>query len=121
MLVFDNCTLHFSTQITDMLNERGVELVYLPPYSPDFNLIELCFAQLQKLIQRDAYNSQRDPVGSLLDVMTLIFPSDMAGYYKKCGLVSHLHVEDEAEAEAADVAIAAAAAAIAMDVLAEFE
>jgi transposase len=42
-----------------MLEDAGVVLAFLPPYSPDLNPIELSFAQLKRWIQRNRELSQR--------------------------------------------------------------
>ena len=86
-LVLDNCTLHFSETISDLLAKANIELIYLPPYSPDFNPIELCFGQLQTIMQRAAYFSQRYPVETLFMSMGEISISNMRAYYRKCGLL----------------------------------
>ena len=87
VLVLDNCTLHFSETISALLAKANIELIYLPPYSPDFNPIELCFGQLQTIMQRAAYFSQRYPVETLFMAMEEISISNMRAYYRKCGLL----------------------------------
>ncbi len=37
---FDNATFHKSNKITELAKGVGAEILYLPPYSPDFNKIE---------------------------------------------------------------------------------
>jgi transposase len=52
LVVMDNATIHHSDNIIHLIESRGAKLVYLPPYSPDLNPIELCFAQYKKANQR---------------------------------------------------------------------
>jgi len=52
VLVMDNASLHHSETIEQMCSQAGVKLVYLPPYSPDLNLIEELFAELKAFIRR---------------------------------------------------------------------
>jgi len=52
VVVMDNASIHHNQAITDLFTTAGVVLVYLPPYSPDFNPIEEFFAQLKALIKR---------------------------------------------------------------------
>ncbi|WP_425554634.1 transposase, partial [Georgenia daeguensis] len=47
VLVLDNLPVHHLTGLREWLAKRGVELVFLPPYSPDFNPIELAFSKLK--------------------------------------------------------------------------
>lgn len=51
VLVMDNASFHRSEEMEQMCAEAGVELVYLPPYSPDFNPIEEFFAELKNFIK----------------------------------------------------------------------
>lgn len=51
VLIMDNASFHRSDEIEQMCAEAGVELVYLPPYSPDFNPIEEFFAELKNFIK----------------------------------------------------------------------
>ncbi|KAF4546962.1 Hypothetical protein D9617_85g015900 [Elsinoe fawcettii] len=52
VLVMDNASFHRSERITEVCEAAGVRLVYLPPYSPDFNPIEEYFGQLKDTIRR---------------------------------------------------------------------
>ena len=52
VLVMDNASIHRSSRIQQMCDEAGVLLLYLPPYSPDFNPIEEFFAELKGFIRR---------------------------------------------------------------------
>lgn len=44
VLVMDNCRIHHNETLQDVLNENGIMLLYLPPYSPDLNPIEESFS-----------------------------------------------------------------------------
>ena len=48
----DNASFHHSTRIEQLCREAGVKLLYLPPYSPNLNLIEEFFAELKMFIKR---------------------------------------------------------------------
>lgn len=53
VLVMDNASFHHSERIAQMCTKTGVKLVYLPPYSPDLNLIKEFFAELKGFIRRN--------------------------------------------------------------------
>ncbi len=40
IIVMDNLSAHKGERVRELIEERGCELLYLPPYSPDFNPIE---------------------------------------------------------------------------------
>lgn len=52
ILVMDNALWHHDKAIYEAVERKGVLPVYLPPYSPDFNLIEAYFGDLKKHIRR---------------------------------------------------------------------
>ena len=47
----DNASIHHTARIKQMCRDAGVKLIYLPPYSPDFNPIEEFFAELKAFIK----------------------------------------------------------------------
>jgi hypothetical protein len=52
VVVMDNLTAHKGERVRDLIEERGCEFVYLPPYSPDFNPIEQAFSKLEASLCR---------------------------------------------------------------------
>jgi transposase len=52
VLVIDNAAFHHSDRIKTLCADAGVKLLYLPPYSPDFNPIEEFFAELKAYIKK---------------------------------------------------------------------
>lgn len=48
----DNASFHRSDRIKQLCSDAGVKLLYLPPYSPDFNPIEEFFAELKRYIKK---------------------------------------------------------------------
>ncbi|RKL06525.1 hypothetical protein BFJ70_g16992 [Fusarium oxysporum] len=51
VLIMDNASFHHNDELEPMCADAGVELLYLPPYSPDFNLIEEYFSELKSFIK----------------------------------------------------------------------
>lgn len=52
VIVMDNVSLHCNPRIAELIRSHGCEVRYLPPYSPDFNPIELTFSVLKDWIRR---------------------------------------------------------------------
>ena len=48
----DNLSAHKGSRVRDLIESKGCELIYLPPYSPDFNPIEEAFAKLKALLRK---------------------------------------------------------------------
>ena len=50
----DNAKIHMFKELEDACHQCGARLIYLPPYSPELNPIEVCFGQLKRWIQKNA-------------------------------------------------------------------
>jgi transposase len=73
IVVMDNLAAHKVAGIRDAVEATGARLVYLPPYSPDLNPIELAFAKLKALLRQAAERTIPtlwDRIGSLIDAFT---------------------------------------------------
>lgn len=66
VIIMDNASFHRSERIEHMCREKGVKLVYLPPYSPDLNPIEDSFAEMKAFIRRH-WQSYEDKTGQGFD------------------------------------------------------
>ena len=51
-LVMDNAAFHKSGETKDIIEGAGCHLLFLPPYSPDLNPIEKCWANLKAIIKK---------------------------------------------------------------------
>ena len=50
-LVMDNCSIHHREVVMDLLKEAGIVVIFLPPYSPDCNPIELVFGCIKTYLK----------------------------------------------------------------------
>jgi transposase len=86
IVIMDNLPAHKVAGVRDTIAAAGATLLYLPPYSPDFNPIEMLFAKLKALLRRAATRtiaSLWDAIGRLLDDFSAAECSrylDHAGY-----------------------------------------
>jgi transposase len=51
-VIVDNATFHHGGRIAQLIEAAGCQLLYLPPYSPDLNRIEKCWAWLKSRIRK---------------------------------------------------------------------
>jgi len=54
IVIMDNAKIHMFEELEDAVHQCGARLIYLPPYSPELNPIEVCFGQLKRWIQKHA-------------------------------------------------------------------
>jgi len=85
IVVLDNLSSHKLSRVRDAIEACGASILYLPPYSPDLNPIELAFSKLKRLL-RDAAERSLDAlwrtIGRLLKRFT---PDECASYIRHCG------------------------------------
>ena len=85
VVVMDNLSAHKVTGVGDAIEGTGASVLYLPPYSPDFNPIELAFSKLKQLMRSAAHRTVAGlwrQTQSLLDQITR---SDAIGFFRHCG------------------------------------
>ena len=73
IVVMDNLKPHKAKGVREAIEAAGAKLLYLPPYSPDLNPIELAFAKLKALLRKAAERSMEalwTRIGELLDHFT---------------------------------------------------
>lgn len=85
VVVMDNLSSHKGPRTRALIEAAGALLMFLPPYSPDFNPIENAFAKLKALLRRAAARTVEGlwaAIGRILDFFT---PSECANYFAACG------------------------------------
>lgn len=88
IVVLDNLSAHKVPGVREAIKAAGGTLLYLPPYSPDFNPIEQLFAKLKALLRKAAERSVDglwNRIAYLLDAFT---PQECANYFRNAGYAS---------------------------------
>ncbi len=73
VVVMDNISAHKGGRVKGIVEARGCELVYLPPYSPDLNPIEQVFSKVKGLLRRAEARTREaliEAMGRALDAVT---------------------------------------------------
>jgi transposase len=85
VVVMDNLAVHKHPDVRTAIERVGAQLRFLPPYSPDFNPIELAFAKLKAFL-RSARPRTFDEVCALMSTaLALFLPDECANYVRHCG------------------------------------
>jgi transposase len=84
IVVLDNLTSHKTRRVRDVFAALGVEVWYLPPYSPDLNPIELCPSKFKALLKQAArtYRILSKAIGEALKNITA---ADIENWARHCG------------------------------------
>src|SRR5262249_20345839 len=91
VIILDNLAVHKQPEVRAAIEAVGAHLRFLPPYSPDFNPIELAFAK-HKAFLRAARPRTFDQVTALLAIALELFtPTKSASYVRHCGYRVAVH------------------------------
>lgn len=91
VVIWDNLSVHTSVRARTLIEAAGCQVVFLPPYSPDFNPIELAFAKLKAALRRAGQRTVEGlwtAIGAGLDTITA---QDARGWFQHCGYQLNLH------------------------------
>lgn len=84
-VVMDNLAAHKVAGVREAIEATGAHLLYLPPYSPDFNPIEPCWAQLKQYLRAAksrCVDTLQQAISAALPALT---PAHAAACFRHCG------------------------------------
>jgi transposase len=85
VVVMDNLSSHKRPQVRRLIEAAGATVLYLPPYSPDFNPIEMIWSKVKRLLRSFAartIDALHDAFGRAFADVT---PTDILGCFRHCG------------------------------------
>ena len=85
VVIMDNLPGHKGPKVRQLIEAAGASLLYLPPYSPDFNPIENAFAKLKALLRKAAERTVEglwSAIGQLIDLVT---PQEIQNLFAAAG------------------------------------
>jgi transposase len=85
VVVMDNLPSHKPPRVRELIESAGAKLLYLPPYSPDFNPIEMIWSKVKRLLRSAAartVDTLHDAFGTALAAVTT---RDILGCFRHCG------------------------------------
>lgn len=85
LVVMDNLSSHKRARTRRLIERAGAELVFLPPYSPDYNPIEMVFSKVKQLLRSLACRTRRALWEAMQSVLEQITPSDAQNCFRHCG------------------------------------
>ncbi len=85
VVVMDNLSAHKGERVRELIERRGCELLYLPPYSPDLNPIEEAFSKLKGLLRNVGARTREALVNALAVALDAVSAADVRGFLKHCG------------------------------------
>ena len=88
IVVMDNLPAHKVDGVEKAIEQVGAQVLYLPPYSPDFNPIEMAFSKIKAHLKREAKRTIDSLFEAVGKVIGTISPDECKGYMREAGYVS---------------------------------
>ena len=93
ILVMDNASIHHDLEFKQLLDKAKldpkcgmIDYLYLPPYSPDYNPIERCFAQIKADLRKRQHVAVHDVEGAIQESLLVVSESSLRKYYHAAGM-----------------------------------
>jgi transposase len=85
VVVLDNLGAHRAVGVREAIESAGARILYLPPYHPELNPIELAWSKLKALLKAIGARDIQALAAALKHTKDLLTPSDLEGWFRHCG------------------------------------
>ena len=89
VVVLDNLATHYNKEAAAALKAHGCWFLYLPPYSPDLNPIEMAFSKLKAHLRRIGARSFTAVFKAIGEICDMYNPQECWNYFKAAGYASN--------------------------------
>jgi transposase len=88
VVIMDNLQPHKAAGVREAIEEAGATLLYLPPYSPDFNPIENMWSKVKQWLRSAAARTFDSLCHAIEAALNAVTPHDFLGFFRHCGYVA---------------------------------
>jgi hypothetical protein len=85
VVAMDNLSSHKGGRVKELIESRGCELLFLPPYSPDLNPIEQAFSKVKGLLRRAEARTHVILLEAMGQALSAVTTRDTRGFFDHCG------------------------------------
>ncbi len=85
VVVMDNLSAHKVAGVRALIEARGAELRYLPPYSPDYNPIEACWSMVKQKLRCLRARTLEALDQAIAEALRLVTAEHTAAFFRHCG------------------------------------
>ena len=85
IVIMDNLPAHKPVAVRQAIDAAGAELRFLPPYSPDFNPIEMAFSKLKAFLKMIAARTVDDLWDAIAAGIEIFTPTECENYFVAAG------------------------------------
>ena len=85
--ILDNCSIHHVSPVIQLFRDAGILVLFLPPYSPDYNPIELVFSKVKYYLKEhdEGLQAVDSPNSIILSAFSSVTTPDCNNYVHHCG------------------------------------
>jgi len=81
VVVWDNYSIHKGQEIEEAIKKAGAKLIYLPPYSPDFNPIENCWSKIKNILRSIGARNYKDLDSAISQAYSQVSLQDIHSWF----------------------------------------
>lgn len=85
VVVMDNLSAHKGDRVRELIEAQGCEVLFLPPYSPDYNPIEEAFSKIKGLLRKAEARTREALIEAMGAAISAITVGDIRGFFEDCG------------------------------------
>lgn len=85
VVVLDGLGAHRTAKVRELVEARGADLVFLPPYSPDLNPIEEAFSKVKGIVRKVGARTRGALDEAMGEALKAVTAEDAAGWFRHCG------------------------------------
>jgi len=94
IVLMDNSTSHIVGEVQKLIEGRGAKLIYLPPYSPEFNPIEHCWSKAKSHLRTLEAWDKKKLNSSVKEALETVNADDAKAWFKHCGYTNQPPMEE---------------------------
>jgi len=85
VVVMDNLSAHKVAEVRDRIEQSGATLLYLPPYSPDFNPMEKAWSKIKQLLRSAKARTAEALEDAVTQAIAALTPENATAWFQHCG------------------------------------
>jgi transposase len=83
IVIMDNLTAHKVKGVADLIAAAGADVVYLPPYSPELNPIEMMWSKVKAHLRKTKARTKQSLDDAIAEALDFVSPTDISGWFAK--------------------------------------
>ena len=83
-VVMDNARIHLGEMVKESIEKAGANLIYLPPYSPEFSPIENFWSKVKAILRKIKARNYKDLIEGITSAMLQVTKQDIRNWFTHC-------------------------------------